>query len=166
MGRARFVLKFGLHFLFQDPRIRRSPSDRQKSSSEGSNCLCTSTSGDFVRWESRSEGSNRRCKSLATKALSAAANSIKTLILISISIRFTLYYFSAWFALIVVLNRTAQTVATVLITARYAMNLGIDRNEQVADSACVASAERRGTQQPNVLTPNAANAAARPTKAL
>ena len=88
------------------------------------------------------------------------------MITISISIRFTLYYFSAWFALIVVLNRTAQTVATVLITARYAKNLGIDRNEQVADSACVASAERRGTQQPNVLTPNAANAAARPTKAL
>ena len=122
--------------------------------------------GDYICWESSSEGSNRRCKSLATKALSAAANSIKTLILISISIRFTLYYFSAWFALIVVLNRTAQTVATVLITARYAKNLGIDRNEQVADSACVASAERRGTQQPNVLTPNAANAAARPTKAL
>ena len=88
MGRARFVLKFGLHFLFQDPRIRRSPSDRQKSSSEGSNCLCTSTSGDFVRWESSSEGSNRRCKSLAAKALSAAANSIETLI--TISIRFTL----------------------------------------------------------------------------
>ena len=145
---------------------RNSPvrSDRQKSSSEGSNCLCTSTSGDFVRWESSSEGSNRRCKSLAAKALIAAAYSIKTLI--TISIRFTLYYFSAWFALIVVLNRTAQTVATVLITARYAKNLGIDRNEQVADSACVASAERRGTQQPNVLTPNAANAATRPTKAL
>ena len=47
-----------------------------------------STSGDFVRWESSSEGSNRRCKSLAAKALSAAANSIKTLI--TISIRFTL----------------------------------------------------------------------------
>jgi len=88
MGRApRFVLKFGLHFLFQDPRIRRSPSDREKSLI-GSNCLCTSTSGDFVRWESSNEGSNRRCKSLAAKALSAAANSIKTLI--TISIRFTL----------------------------------------------------------------------------
>ena len=39
-------------------------------------CRCTSTSGDFVRWESSSEGSNRRCKSLAAKALSAAANQI------------------------------------------------------------------------------------------
>ena len=57
-------------------------------SSEGTNCRCTSTSGDFVRWESSSEGSNRRCKSLAAKALSAAANSIETLI--TISIRFTL----------------------------------------------------------------------------
>jgi hypothetical protein len=28
----------------------------QESSSEGSNCRCTSTSGDFVRWESSSEG--------------------------------------------------------------------------------------------------------------
>ena len=65
-----------------------------------------------------------------------------------------------------VLNRTAQTLEIVLINARDANNLGIDRNEQVADSARVASAERRGTQQPNVLTPNAANAAARPTKAL
>ena len=61
---------------------------RNLASSEGSNCRCTSTSGDFVRWESSSEGSNRRCKSLAAKALSAAANSIKTLI--TISIRFTL----------------------------------------------------------------------------
>ena len=124
----------------------------------------TSTSGDFVRSESSSEGSNRRCKSLAAKALSAAANSIETLISISISIRFTLYYFSAWFALIVVLNRTAQTVATVLITARYAKNLGIDRNEQVANSACATSAEHQDIQHPNVL--HAANAAARLTKAL
>ena len=86
--------------------------------------------------------------------------------MITISIRFTLYYFSAWFALIVVLNRTAQTVAIVLITARYANNLGIDRNQQVANSACATSAEHQDTQHPNVLIPNAANAAARPTKAL
>jgi hypothetical protein len=66
----------------------------------------------------------------------------------------------------VVLNRTELVTVAAPITARYAKNLGIDRNEQVAHSACVASAERRGTQQPNVLTPNAANAAARPTKAL
>jgi hypothetical protein len=88
------------------------------------------------------------------------------LISISISIRFTLYYFSAWFVLIVVLNRTAQIVATVLITARYAKNLGIDRNEQVADSACVASAAHQDIQQPNAIKPDAANAAAQPTKAL
>ena len=63
-----------------------------------------------------------------------------------------------------VLNRTERTVAIVLITARYAKNLGIDRNEQVANSACVTSAEHQDTQHPNVL--HAANAAARPTKAL
>ena len=63
-----------------------------------------------------------------------------------------------------VLNRTAQTVAIVLITARYAKNLGIDKNEQVANSACVASAELQDTCHPNVL--HATNAAARPTKAL
>ena len=49
---------------------------------------CTSTSGDYIRWESSSEGSNRRCKSLAAKALSAAANSIE--ISITIPIRFAL----------------------------------------------------------------------------
>jgi hypothetical protein len=78
----------------------------------------------LIRWESSSEGSNRRCISLAAKALIAAANSIQTLI----SIRFDSIYamfFSAWFALIVVLNRTAHTVAIVLITARYANNLGM-----------------------------------------
>ena len=73
------------------------------------------------------------------------------------------YIFSAWFALIVVLNRTAQTVAIVLITARYANNLGIDRNQQVANSAC-ATTPHQDTQHPNVL--HATNAAARPTKAL
>ena len=65
-----------------------------------------------------------------------------------------------------VLNRITPAKARAPNIARYAKNLGIDRNEQVADSACVASAERKGTQQPNVLTPNAANAATRPTKAL
>ena len=64
-----------------------------------------------------------------------------------------------------VLNRTERTVAIVLITARYAKNLGIDRNEQSANSACVASAEPQVTQRPNVRKQDAANAAARPTKA-
>ncbi len=63
-----------------------------------------------------------------------------------------------------VLNRTAQTVAVVLITALYANNLGINRNQQVANSACATSAEHQDTQHPNIL--NATNAAARPTKAL
>ena len=62
------------------------------------------------------------------------------------------------------LNRTAQTVAIALIIARYAKNLGIDRNQQVANCACATSAEHQDTQHPNVL--DAANAAARPTKAL
>ena len=62
------------------------------------------------------------------------------------------------------LNRTAQTVAIVLIIARYANNLGIDRNQQVANSACATSAEHQDTQHPNAL--HAANAAARHTKAL
>ena len=63
-----------------------------------------------------------------------------------------------------VLNRTERTVAIALITARYAKNLGIDRNEQGANSAFATSAEHQDTQHPNVL--HAANAAARPTKAL
>jgi hypothetical protein len=37
--------------------------------------------GDFVRWESSSEGSNCRCTSLAAKALTTAANLIQTLII-------------------------------------------------------------------------------------
>ena len=65
-----------------------------------------------------------------------------------------------------VLNRTERTVAIVLITARYVNNLGIDRNQQVANSACATSAEHQDTQHPNVLKRDAANAAARPTKAL
>ena len=89
-GEVSFCFKFGLHFLFQDltqfaGQVR---TVRNLASSFGSNCRCTSTSGDYIRWESSSEGSNRRCKSLAAKALIAAANSIKTLI--TISIRFTL----------------------------------------------------------------------------
>ena len=65
-----------------------------------------------------------------------------------------------------VLNRTEQTAVIVLIIARFAKNLGIDRNEQNANSACVASAEPQVTQRPNVRKQDAANAAARPTKAL
>ena len=63
-----------------------------------------------------------------------------------------------------VLNRTTPATARAPNIARYAMNLGIDRNEQVADSVCATSAEHQDTQHPNVL--HAANAAARPTKAL
>ena len=100
--------------------------------------------------ELSSEGSDYRCKS----------NLIQTLI--TILIRFTLH--SAWFALIVVQKRIEQTAVIVLITARYANNLGIDRNQQVANSACATSAEHQDTQHPNAL--HAANAAARPTKAL
>ena len=65
-----------------------------------------------------------------------------------------------------VLNRTELVTAAAPITARYAKNLGIDRNEQSANSACVASAADQDTPQPNVLKPDAANAAARHTKAL
>ena len=65
-----------------------------------------------------------------------------------------------------VLNRTTPATARAPITARYAKNLGIDRNEQSADSACVASAAHQDTQQPNAIKPDAANAAARLTKAL
>ena len=63
-----------------------------------------------------------------------------------------------------VLNRTELVTAAAPFTARYAKNLGIDRNEQDANSACAASAGHQDTQHPNVL--DAANAAARPTKAL
>ena len=65
-----------------------------------------------------------------------------------------------------VLNRTELVTAAAPITARYAKNLGIDKNEQSANSACVASAAHQDTRQPNVLKPDAANAAARHTKAL
>ena len=79
--------------------------------------------------------------------------------------RFDLRYnLSAWSALIVVLNRTTPVTARAPFTARYAKNLGIDRNEQDANSVCATSAEHQDTQHPNVL--HAANAAARPTKAL
>ena len=65
-----------------------------------------------------------------------------------------------------VLNRTEQTAVIVLIIARYAKNLGIDRNEQSANSACVASAEYQDTRQANVRKQDAAIVAARRTKAL
>ena len=65
-----------------------------------------------------------------------------------------------------VLNRTEPATPSVPSTARFAKNLGIDRNEQSADSACVASAAHKDTQQPNVREPDATNAAARLTKAL
>ena len=65
-----------------------------------------------------------------------------------------------------VLNRTTPATARAPNIARYAMNLDIDRNEQVADSVCATSAEHQDTQHPNELKRDAANAAARPTKAL
>jgi hypothetical protein len=82
MGRARSWIAF---FVLNHSPIH-SKGKCVECSREGTHCRCTSTSGDFVRWESSSEGSNRRCKSLAAKALSAAANSIETVITISISI--------------------------------------------------------------------------------
>ena len=88
MGREVFLFRLAHIFFKAWFKARNRISLGPFVSSESTNCLCTSTSGDFVRWESSSEGSNRRCKSLAAKALSAAANSIETLI--TISIRFTL----------------------------------------------------------------------------
>ena len=70
---------------------------------------------------------------------------------------------SAWFALIVVQNRTEQTAANGLITARYAENLDIDRKATNANPASATNAELQDTQHPNA---HVANAAARPTKAL
>jgi hypothetical protein len=66
----------------------------------------------------------------------------------------------------VVPNRSTPATARAPITPRYAKNLGIDRNEQSADFACVASAAHQDTQQPNAIKSDAANVAARLTKAL
>ncbi len=55
-----------------------------------------------------------------------------------------------------------QTAAVVPIAARYATNLGT----YGASSVCAASAAHQDTQQPNIIKRDAANAAARPTKAL
>ena len=63
-----------------------------------------------------------------------------------------------------VLNRTTPATARAPITARYAKNLGIDKNEQVANSASATNVEHQDTQHPNVL--DAANVAARLTRAL
>ena len=52
----------------------------------------------------------------------------------------------------------------VLITAPYAEKLDIDRKATNANSASATNVEHQDTQHPNVL--DAANAAARPTKAL
>ena len=65
-----------------------------------------------------------------------------------------------------VLNRTELVTAAAPITARYAKNLAIDRNEQDANSVCATSAEYQDTRQANVRKQDAANAAARLTKAL
>ena len=66
--------------------------------------------------------------------------------------------------LIVVPNRTEQTAVIVLLTAPYAEKLDIDRKATNANSASATNVEHQDTQHPNVL--DAANAAARPTKAL
>ena len=55
-----------------------------------------------------------------------------------------------------------QTAAIVPIAARYATNLGT----YGASSVCAASAAHQDTRQPNMIKRDAANAAARPTKAL
>jgi hypothetical protein len=73
---------------------------------------------------------------------------------------------SAWFALIVVLNRTEPIIQAVLNIARYAKNLDIDKNAADANCVCVASAAHQDPQQPSVLRQHAAIAAARLTKAL
>ncbi len=65
-----------------------------------------------------------------------------------------------------VLNPTTLATANAPITARYAKKRGKDRNEQGANSVCVASAAHQDTQQPNVRKRDAANAAARLTKLL
>ena len=65
-----------------------------------------------------------------------------------------------------VLNHTKPATARAPNAAAYAKNQGIDRSEQGANSVCATSAEHQDTQHPNVLMPNAANAAARLTKAL
>jgi hypothetical protein len=68
----------------------------------------------------------------------------------------------------VVQKRTEQTAVIVLITARYANNLDIDRKATNANSVAT-SAAHQDTQQPNVPNvrePDSANAAARHTKAL
>jgi hypothetical protein len=65
----------------------------------------------------------------------------------------------------VVQKRTEQTAVIVLITARYANNLDIDRKATNANSV-VTSAAHQATQQPNAIKADAANAAARLTKAL
>ena len=63
-------------------------------------------------------------------------------------------------------DRTTPATARAPNIARCAKNLGIDRNEQGANSVYATSAEHQDTQHPNMLIPNAANAAARLTKAL
>ena len=64
------------------------------------------------------------------------------------------------------LNRTEPNIKAVLNIARYAKNVDIDRKAASADSARVASAAHQDTQQPNAIKADAANAAARLTKAL
>ena len=63
------------------------------------------------------------------------------------------------------LNRTTRATANAPITARYAKNLAIDRNEQDANSVCATSAEYQDTQQANVRKQDAAIVAAPLTKA-
>ena len=65
-----------------------------------------------------------------------------------------------------VLNHTTPATANAPIIARYAKNLGIDRNEQDANSVCATSAEYQDTQQANARKQDAAIVAAPLTKAL
>ena len=60
-GSGGFFVSFGLHFLFQDPRTRRSQSDRQKSTAKALIASARPLAGTL------SAGS------LAAKALIAAA---------------------------------------------------------------------------------------------
>ena len=64
MGRARFVLKFGLHFLFQDPRIQSFAGHRQTVRNLAAKALIASA---------RPLAGTLSAGSLAAKALIAAA---------------------------------------------------------------------------------------------
>jgi hypothetical protein len=117
---------------------------------------------DFVRWESSSKGSN-----LPLHELSSEGSDCRCKFDSNFDYDFDstcAAIFLHGFALTVLLNRTEPATPNAN-TAGYAKNLVIDR-KRGANSVCVASAAHQDTQQPNVRKQDAANAAARLTKAL